>query len=59
MMHCVRKSICDSPLRLQTEFFRNELEIVQYNAILVNAGAIKGASCDRIYRDLGLEPFAE
>ena len=33
--------------------------MVQYNAVLVITGAIKGASRDRIYRELGLESLTE
>ena len=47
--------IYDKPL---SEFFKDKLEMVQYNAILVITGAIK-ASRDRIYRGLGLESLAE
>ena len=38
-----------------TEPFKDKLEMVQYNTALVITGAIKGASRDRIYRELGLE----
>ena len=33
--------------------------MVQYNAVLVITGAIKGTSPDRIYRELGLESLVE
>ena len=33
--------------------------MVKYNAALVITGAIKGASRDRIYKQLGLESLAE
>ena len=35
------------------------LKMVQYNAALVNIGAIEGILRDRIYRELGLESLAE
>ena len=42
-----------------TDSFKDKLEMVQYNAVLVITGAIKGASRDRIYRELGLESLTE
>ena len=48
--------IYDKPL---TESFKDKLEMVQYNAVLVITGAFKGTSRDRIYRELGLESLAE
>ena len=42
-----------------TESFKDKLEMVQYNAVLVITGAFKGTSRDRIYRELGLESLAE
>ena len=48
--------IFDKPL---TESFKDKLEMVQYNAALVITGEIKGTSCDRTYRELGLESLAE
>ena len=33
--------------------------MVQYNAALLITGAVKGASRDRIYRELDLESFAK
>ena len=48
--------IYDKPL---TESFKDKLEMVQYNAALVITGAFKGTSLDRIYRELGLESYAE
>ena len=33
--------------------------MVQYNAALVITGEIKGTSCDRTYRELGLESLTE
>ena len=48
--------IYDKP---RTESFKDKLEMVQYNAALVIAGAIKGTARDRIYRELGLESVAE
>ena len=47
--------IFDKPL---TESFKGELGIVQYNAVLVITGAIKGTSRDRISRELGLKSVA-
>ena len=38
-----------------TEPFKDKLEMVQYNTALVITGAIKGASRDHIYREVGLE----
>ena len=37
------------------ESFRKKLESVQYEAALVTTGAMKGTSCDKIYKELGLE----
>ena len=48
--------IYDKPL---TESFKDKLEMVQYNAALVITGAFKGTSLDHIYRELGLESYAE
>ena len=42
-----------------TKFFKNKLDMVQCDAALVITVAIKGASRDRIYTELGLEPLAE
>ena len=42
-----------------TEFFKNKLGIVQYNAALVITGEIKGTLLDRIYREFGLESLAK
>ena len=42
--------IYDKPL---TKFFKDKLEMVQYNAALVITSTIKGTSHDRIYRELG------
>ena len=48
--------IYDKPL---TEFFKDKLEMVQYNAAPVITSAIKGTLRDRIYRERGLESLAE
>ena len=48
--------IYDKPL---TESIKHELDMVQYNAALVITSVVKDASRDHIYRDLGLEAFAE
>ena len=37
------------------ESFKEKLEAVQYNACLAIPGAIRGTSCKRLYRELGLE----
>ena len=42
-----------------SESFKDKLEMVQYNEALVITGAVKGTSCDHIYRELGLESLAE
>ena len=44
--------IYDKPLN---ESFKRKIEMVQYKAALVTAGAINGTSCDRLYQELGLE----
>ena len=36
-------------------FFKRKTEIVQYKAALMISSAIKGASCGRLYQELGLE----
>ena len=41
------------------ESFKDKLQMVQYNAALVITDAIKGRSCDCIYRELGLESLAK
>ena len=48
--------IYEKPL---TESFKDNSEMVQYNAAPVISGAIKGTSRNRIYRELGLESLAE
>ena len=41
------------------ESFKDKLQMVQYNAALVITDAVKGRSCDCIYRELGLECLAK
>ena len=38
-------------------FFRNKLELFQYNACLAITVAIRGTSKEKVYQELGLEPF--
>ena len=37
--------------------FHNKLESIQYNKCLAIAGAIRGTSIEKIYREIGLESF--
>ena len=48
--------IYDKPL---SESFKDKFEMVQYNAALATTVALKGKSRDRIYKELGVESFAE
>lgn len=48
--------IYDKPL---TEFFKDKSEMAQYNAARLITGAVKGASRDRINREVDLESFAK
>ena len=41
------------------ESFKGKIEMVQYKAVLVITGAIKGTSRHRLYQELGLESLAE
>ena len=41
------------------ESFKRRTEMVQYKAVLVITGAIKGTSRDRLYQELGLESLAD
>ena len=45
-------TIYDQP---QNESFCEKIESVQYKATLSITGAIQGASCDKIYQELGLK----
>ena len=42
-----------------TQSFKDKLEMIQCNAALAITGTIKGTSRDHIFRELGLESFAE
>ena len=44
--------IYDKPFN---ESFKGKIKMVQYKAVLVVCGAIKGTYCDRLYQELGLE----
>ena len=46
--------IYDQP---HNESFCEKLESVQYRAAIAITGAIQGTSCDKIYKELGLEPL--
>ena len=48
--------IYDKPLN---ELLKSKIEMVQYNAALIIAGAFKGTSPDKIYQELGLESLAD
>ena len=48
--------IYDKPFN---ESFKRNIEMVQYKAVLVIAGAVKRTSRDRLYQELGLESVAD
>ena len=48
--------VCDKP---NNESFARRLERVQYKACLAITGAIQGASCERLYKNLGLESLSD
>ena len=48
--------IYDKPLN---ELVKRKIEMVQYSAALIIAGAFKGTSPDKIYQELGLESLAD
>ena len=48
--------IYDKPFN---EFFKAKIEMIQYRAVLVITGAIKGTSNDRLYQEIGLESLAD
>ena len=47
--------IYDKPLN---EYFKRKIKMVQYNAGIIIAGAIKGTSLDKLYQELALESLA-
>ena len=48
--------IYDKPLN---EFLKRKIDMVQYNAAIIVAGAIKGIFCDNLYQELGLESLTD
>ena len=41
------------------EYFKNKLEVVQYNAALIITGVIQDTFRECVYKELGLESLAE
>ena len=45
--------------KLLNKSFKKKIEIVQYNAVHIITGALKGTSRYKIYQELGLESLAD
>ena len=48
--------ICDKSFN---DYFKEKLEKVQYSASIINTGAIKDTSRERLYQELGLESLCD
>ena len=45
----------DNKIRKCNKTIGRKIEVVQYNAAFLSVGAIKGTSCNRLYKELGSE----